>query len=127
VRSIRENGIDFEALGVSASRAPCDVGIRPFEDRLGGCTSDKAKATRYADGANSDKVDDYHLTWRSKHHESPWIAASEGDELVEEAGVGGHRYGRIESGGNATFCGQGLPRQAKYVSGVGIRRVEGTV
>ena len=56
-----------------------------------------------------------------------WVAAGEGDELVEGAGVGGHRYGWIESGGGAALRSEGLLRQAEDVSGVGVRDVEGTV
>ena len=54
------------------------------------------------------------------------VAAGEGDELVEGAGVGRHRYGRIKSGSGATLRIQGLPREAEDISGVGVRDVDGT-
>jgi hypothetical protein len=56
-----------------------------------------------------------------------WVAAGEGDELVERAGGGGHGHGWVESSGGATLCVNGLPRQPEDVSGVGVRNVEGTV
>ena len=55
------------------------------------------------------------------------VAAGEGDELVECAGVGGHRHGWVESGGGAALCSEGLLRQTEDVSGVGVRDVEGTM
>jgi hypothetical protein len=56
-----------------------------------------------------------------------WIAAGEGDELIERSGVGDHRYRWIESGDGAALGTEGLPRQGEDVCGVGICDVDGTV
>ena len=56
-----------------------------------------------------------------------WVAAGEGDEPVEGAGTVGHRHGWIESGRGAALRSEGLLRQTKDVSGVGVLDLEWTV
>ncbi len=67
-----------------------------------------------------------HLHIRRRVH-LQWVATGEGDELVECAGVGGHRHRWVESGGGATLWSESLLRQTEDVSGVGVRDVEGTM
>src|SRR5258705_9358909 len=55
------------------------------------------------------------------------VAAGEGDELVEGAGVDGHRHGWIKSGVDAALFIEGLARQAEDVRRVSVGDVERTV
>ena len=48
------------------------------------------------------------------------VAAGEGDELVESAGLNGYRHWRVESGVDAALFIERLARQAEDVSGVSV-------
>ena len=58
--------------------------------------------------------------WTSSQVLLARVAAGEGDELVESAGLDGYRHWRVESGADAALFIERLARQAEYVSGVSV-------
>ena len=58
--------------------------------------------------------------WTSSQVLLARVAAGEGDELVESAGVDGYWHGRVESGADAALFIERLARQAEDVSGVSV-------